>query len=160
MIAISPAGINARQSVAGFTLIELLVALTIMSMLVASISFVLIERKPTLKNQVQQVARQLRLAQQRAIRDDRPFQVEFDLAANRFWLAEETIDLPAEVEVTVRTSEDQLIDSNSVGLTFYPDASASGGRIRIEDANESFEIRITWITGKVEVEQLGRAGLI
>ncbi len=142
----------------GFTLVELLVALTIMLVLVGSISFSMVKRKPTLKDVSQQVAQQLRLAQQRALRDRRHFRVEINLATNTFELVDKTIVLPEDVAVTVRTSEDEIIDANSVGMTFFPDASSSGGVIQIETESESFEIRVAWTTGKVLILQQGGEG--
>ncbi len=148
-----PAGNSRRGLHGGFTLVELLVALTIMTVLIGSISFIVVKRKPTLKDVAQQVAQQLRLAQQRALRDKQNFRIEINLATNTFELVDKTIVLPEDVAVTVRTVEDQLIDAESVGMAFFPDASSSGGTIRIESENESFEIRIAWTTGKVYVRQ-------
>jgi general secretion pathway protein H len=98
------------------------------------------------------VVRQLRIAQQQAIRNDRPVQVEISVADNAFRLADEVIQLPVDIALTVRTAEDQLIDSGTVGMSFYPDASASGGRILLESETETFEIEIVWITGMIATQ--------
>ncbi len=144
--------VNSRPGILrGFTLVELLVALTIMMVLVGSVSFSMVKRKPTLKDVSQQVAQQLRLAQQRALHDRREFRIEINLATNTFELVDKTIVLPEDVAITVKTAEDQVIDADSVGMTFFPDASSSGGAIQIESEIESFEIRVAWTTGKVLV---------
>ncbi len=136
----------------------MLVALTIVSVLVASISFFITERRPTLKGSSVKIAQQLRLAQQRAMRNQRPFRVEVNLAENSFQLVDETLMLPEDVAVTVRTAEDELIDRETVGMTFFPDASSSGGTILLESERESFEISIFWITGKISIRQLSSDG--
>ncbi|MCP4333160.1 MAG: prepilin-type N-terminal cleavage/methylation domain-containing protein [Gammaproteobacteria bacterium] len=158
MTGISATGSNGRGTEAGFTLIEMLVALTIVSVLVASISFFITERRPTLKGSSVKIAQQLRLAQQRAMRNQRPFRVEVNLAENSFQLVDETLMLPEDVAVTVRTAEDELIDRETVGMTFFPDASSSGGTILLESERESFEISIFWITGKISIRQLSSDG--
>ncbi|MCP4430876.1 MAG: type II secretion system protein [Gammaproteobacteria bacterium] len=158
MMRISATGrINHCQS-NGFTLIELLIVLTIVSVLVSSISYVVINQQPTLKDLSSSIVYNLRMVQQRAIRNDEPYQIEVDLSNNVIHLLEETIDLPSDVTVTVKTSEDQLIDNEIAGMTFYPDASSSGGMIILETDMEMFEISVIWISGKIETSYINKNG--
>jgi len=91
----------------------------------------------------------MQLVQQRAIREDQPVQIEINFSQNSFKFIEEVITLPEDVSITVRTAENQLIEDDLVGLTFYPDFSATGGVILIESEKESYEIIINWISGKI-----------
>lgn len=138
------------SAVAGFTLIELLVVLTITSILVASISFLVPGKQQTLKQVSEEVTRNLRLVRQQAIRDDRQYQVEINLADNSILFRDSQIELSADVSVTVRTSENQLVDKETAGISFYPDASSSGGVITLENSKELYEISIIWISGKIQ----------
>ncbi len=105
-----PTGKSNLYLLKGFTLIELLVVLTIVSVLVSSISYVVLNRKDTLKTITSNIVHNLRMVQQQSIRSDQPYQVEIDLGNNRIDFFDESIELPGEVSVTVRTSEDQLIE--------------------------------------------------
>lgn len=151
MTRIFAAGNSRRLHEAGFTLVELMVSLLIVSILVASLSLLAFDREPTLQDLARGIAHQLRLAQQRALLQRQAFRVTFDLSENRFQLVDETVELPADVEVTVRTAEDQLLDDSTVAMNFYPDASATGGSILLESGEESFLIEVLWVTGKVIV---------
>jgi len=149
MTKILPTGNSRSKSSIGFSLIELLVVLTIVSVLVSSISYVVIDRRQTLKTVSQEIVQNLRRVRQQSIRDDRPYQVKIDLASNTIRFIDDKIELAADVSVTVRTAQHQLIDSDVAGMTFYPDASASGGDITLETDTEIFEISVVWISGKV-----------
>jgi type II secretion system protein H len=149
MTRILPTGISASSRSGGFSLIELLAVLTIVSLLAGSISYLFIENRETLKTQAVDVVQNLRLARQRAIRDDRPYQVQIDIGSNTIKFAGEAIELSEDVAITVRTAENQLLDHDLVGMTFYPDASSSGGVIELETESELYKISVIWISGKI-----------
>jgi len=133
----------------GFSLIELLVVLTIMSILVGSISYVMVNRQETLKVATTEIVQNMRLVQQQAIREDQPYQIEINLGNNALYFIEEVVELSEDVSITVRTAESQVIDNEVVGMTFYPDASSTGGVITLESDEEIYEISVIWISGKI-----------
>jgi len=133
----------------GFSLVELLVVLVIMAVLVGSISVVVLNQQETLQTQSRKIVQNMRLTQQRSIRDDSPYQIEIDLSTNSFQFYDEVIELPDTVSIAVRTAENQLIDDERVGMTFYPDFSSSGGVVTLESEEALFEISVTWISGKI-----------
>jgi len=144
-----PTGKSDFNSLKGFSLTELLVVLTIVSVLVASISYLTINRQETLNTVTAQIVQNMRMIQQQAIRNDQPYQIEIDLPNNSLHFADQVIELSGDVSVTVRTAENQLIDRNIAGMTFYPDASSSGGVITLETDEEIYEISVIWISGKI-----------
>ena len=144
-----PTGKSNPNSPRGFSLTELLVVLTIVSILVGSISYLTINRQETLNTVTTQIVQNLRMIQQQAIRNDQPYQIEINLANNSLHFADQVIELSGDVSVTVRTAENQLIDRNIAGMTFYPDASSSGGVITLETDEEIYEISVIWISGKI-----------
>ncbi len=153
MTRILPTGQDNTRFCSGFSLVELLVVLTIISILVSSISFVVINKQDNLNSTVTHIIQQLRLIQQQAIRDDQPYQVEINLGDNQISFVDDFVELSEEVALTVRTAENQVINDQVVGVTFYPDGSSSGGTITLESGNDLFEISIVWISGKIELQQ-------
>jgi type II secretory pathway pseudopilin PulG len=134
------------------------VVLTIVSVLVSSISYVLLRERDSLQADSASIAQNLQLLRQRAIRDDRPYRVEIDLADNSLRFVDQTIELSADVSITVKTAQQQLIDAETVGMTFYPDASSSGGLITLENDREIVEISVVWISGKIVMRQQAKTG--
>ncbi len=153
MTRILPTGQDNTRFCSGFSLVELLVVLTIISILVSSISFVVINKQDNLNSTVTHIIQQLRLIQQQAIRDDQPYQVEINLGDNQISFVDDFVELSEEVAITVRTAENQIINDQVVGVTFFPDGSSSGGTITLESGNDLFEISIVWISGKIELQQ-------
>ena len=157
MTKISPTGSNPqrlkvclfRAPEKGFSLVELLVVLTIASILVSSFSYVMLKKEDSLKAITANIVHNLRLVQQHSIRKSRQYQVEIDLGQNTVHFLNESIELPGDVSLTVKTSENQIIESDVIGMTFYPDASSSGGVITLESDKELFEISVIWISGKI-----------
>lgn len=151
-------GNNGLDLARGFSLIELLVVLTIVSVLVGSISYLVVNKQETLSTVSANIVQNLRLVRQRAIRDDRPYQVEINLGNNSLHFIDEVVELSGDVSVTVRTAENQLIENEIAGMTFYPDASSSGGVITLETDKEVFQISVIWISGKILSRHQSKSG--
>ena len=158
MVRMLPTGPSSDRLLAGFTLIEVLVVLVIMAAVVSSISYVTLNKHESLKDLTGRIVQQIRLTRQLAVRTGKAQQFAINLGDNTFDFAEDLIELPAEVSITVNTAENQLIDKETVGVTFFPDASSSGGNITLEAARQTFKIFIVWISGKVTVSSTIAAG--
>ena len=142
--------------VQGFTLVELLVVLTLMALVAGSISFVVMQKGDDLQSLSNDIVLSMRLTQLRAIREGRPYQIEIDLENNSIEFFEKIINLPDTYFLTVKTASNLVIDEQTVGMTFYPDASSTGGSILLESDTEMFEINVIWITGKINTRFSGR----
>lgn len=149
-------GNNAADLVKGFTLVELLVVLSIVSVLASSISYMLINREQSFQSVTQDIVRNLRILRQQAIQHDRPYQLQIDLGNNSLHFIDTEVVLSEDVSLTVRTAENQVIDSEIAGMTFYPDASSSGGVITLENERDIFEISVVWISGKIQLRHQPR----
>jgi Tfp pilus assembly protein FimT len=136
----------------------LLVVLTIVSVLVMSISYVMLRKPESLNSIAAGIAQNLRLVRQQAIRDDQPYQVVIDVGNNALHFFDETVELSGDISLTVKTAQNQVIDNAIVGMTFYPDASSSGGLITLENDREVVEISVIWISGKIQTRHQPRAG--
>jgi general secretion pathway protein H len=151
MTKISTTGSKRSGLVQGFSLVELLVVLTIMSVLASSITYLMLNRQETFKMVVGDIVQKMRQTRQLSIRNDRPYQIQIDLGNNVLRFNEDLIELAEDIYVTVRTAQDQVIDDDIAGMTFYPDASSSGGVITLENEQEIYEISVIWISGKIQM---------
>ncbi len=140
----------------GFTLVEVLVVITLMAIVAGSISFVALRQSDDLLSLSRDIVSSMKMTQLRAIREDRPLQIEIDLENNSIEFTEKIITLPESFFITVKTASDQLIDDQLIGMTFYPDASSSGGSILLESETELFEINVIWISGKISTKFTGK----
>lgn len=151
MTKISTTGSKRPGLVPGFSLVELLVVLTIMSVLASSITYLMLNRQETFKMVVGDIVQKMRQMRQLSIRNDRPYQIQIDLGNNVLRFNEDLIELAEDIYVTVRTAQDQVIDDDIAGMSFYPDASSSGGVITLENEQEIYEISVIWISGKIQM---------
>ena len=138
-----------RNANAGFSMIEMLVVVTLLALVAGSITFVMIKDNTTLLASGNDIAHQLRMTQLRAIRDGQTQQVEFDLSRNEINFADSVLRVPTEYSMTIKTTRDQVIDGDLVGISLHADASSSGGFILLESDLERFEINLAWISGKI-----------
>ena len=145
----------------GFTLIEVLVVLAIAAVMVASISFTVFQREPTLKDQAGELVNALRGMRSSAMLRGQPQQVVFAVDALRAELpSDKVVRLDRAEEMIVTSAEHQFIENKRIGITFYADGSSSGGTIRLRRGDQLQSIGINWISGKVSVEQTGDAELV
>jgi prepilin-type N-terminal cleavage/methylation domain-containing protein len=133
----------------GFTLVEVLVVLTIVSLVVGSITYVAFNTRQDIQSVSREIVQSIKLIQQRSIRDDKPYQIEIYISENSISFEESKVDIPKNISLTVKTAASQIIDEDVVGMTFYPDASSTGGAIVLESGDEVYEITVVWISGKI-----------
>lgn len=133
----------------GFTLVEVLVVLTIVSLVVGSITYVAFNTRQDVQSVSRQIVESIKLIQQRSIRDDRPYQIEINIAENAISFQDSQVEIPKNISLTVKTAASQVIEEDIVGMTFYPDASSTGGAIVLESGDELYEITVVWISGKI-----------
>lgn len=134
---------------AGFTLVEVLVVLTIVSLVVGSITYVAFNTRQDVQSVSREIVQSIKLIQQRSIRDDRPYQIQIDISKNSISFEDSEVEIPKSISLTVKTAASQVIDEDIVGMTFYPDASSTGGAIVLESGDEVYEITVVWISGKI-----------
>lgn len=137
------------HSCPGFTLVEVLVVLTIVALVVGSITYVVFNTGNDIQSLSREVVQSIKLTQQRSIRDDKPYQIEINLDENSIEFEDSQVVLPKSISITVKTAASQVIEASVVGMTFYPDASSTGGSITLETEKESYEIMVVWISGKI-----------
>lgn len=149
MIWISQIGLSDMYK-RGFTLVEILVVLVIVSLVVGSIGYIFVNKKDDLQSMSLEAVQSIQLVQQRAIKDDKSYQIKIDLESNEINFIDSVLKVPENFSITVKTAANQVIEDKLVGMTFYPDSSSTGGSIVFESEKEIFEILIFWISGKIK----------
>ena len=138
----------------GFTLIELLVVITILGLALALIVGHGPLRSAALegKSAVADLAGGLREARARAIAQNRPVDLAFDVAAHRWRIdGQPEKSIPPDFAITVLTVKGEVRGDRIAAIRFEPDGSSSGGRIGLADGRRKFAIDIDWLTGNVRL---------
>ena len=154
---------NGKWGPLGFTLLELLVVLALIA-LAAAISAPLAGgpgAAQVIDAAASEIASHLRATRSAAIGANTPRSVTVDVEART--LGSEggvaAIRLPRNVEMDVTLASSQAIDASRTRVTFYPDGSASGGRIVLRPASQaagmSAIIDIDWLSGRVSMRKGG-----
>jgi general secretion pathway protein H len=118
---------------AGFTLLEMLVVIAVMALILVLVTQFGPPRSHRLEAQAtaQNIANTMRMARGRAIAQGQP--VKLVLPAVPDWLS-----------VTVQ--------SPAGGISFAPDGSASGGRVRLHGDGQDLIVSADWLTGRVRID--------
>lgn len=143
------------RSNAGFTLLELMIVLGIMVLGFGAVAINMSAGNETreLKAAAQDLASGLRYTRSQAMISHSQATLNFDLSNNSYTLTGQNKihHIPSEIEVSIKTAQEDL--SNDVAkLRFFPDGSATGGRITLEKNKLSQEININWLTGHVSID--------
>jgi len=143
---------RSRRRSEGFTLIEILVVLSILGLAIALIASYgqPVSRGLSLRQAASDVTSGLREARGQAIADNRTVTVSLDLATRR-WRIDQQPDkaLPEGIRIDLLTIAGEASGGARGNILFFPDGSATGGRIAFLDANRQIQIGVDWLTGRV-----------
>lgn len=152
-----PAG-GARH--AGFTLLELLLVLAVLGLLAGLVVAYL----PTGSTRTEvvatarDVASGLRRARGAAIAGNMPVAFVLDVKNRSYRVGKAApVRLAKDIALTIDTARSEVSeagDGAAGGIRFFPDGSATGGRISLRGAGERPAVAVVtvdWITGRVDV---------
>jgi general secretion pathway protein H len=146
-------GTGARKRRArGFTLVETLIALSIIALLAAALSPLLLPSPArTLSTAAGELVVSLREARRLAQLAREPRRLIVDTAANRYGVAEaaQWRALPEGSTAEVTTAQKLVTGPDRAAIAFFPDGSSSGGRIRLGLDGHTRQIDIEWLTGRI-----------
>jgi general secretion pathway protein H len=138
----------------GFTLIEMILVLVIAGLLLAAVGPRIAAGIGGIEFHAaaREIASALRATRAKAVAERRE-------AALTVYIAEHAYDIDAgkrysiaeDIGISVYTVAEQVLDSDRGAIVFYPDGSASGGRITLEYRGQKRLIDINWLTGLVEI---------
>jgi general secretion pathway protein H len=149
-----PARHGGAAGAAGFTLLEMLVVLAIVGF---SLVLVASYRPPWSRGleidaAAAKLAAELRLVRSEAIAANRPAAFELDLAQRRYrGGSSPPRSLPAGMALELLTVAGERQSGTAGRIRFYPDGSATGGRIVLVDEARRVAVGVDWLTGRVSV---------
>lgn len=142
---------------AGFTLLEVLIALAIAA-LIAAIALPALRPSPVaeLGSSAQQVAAALRQTRLDAMDTGRSLALVVDTEA-RTLRPEHRVDarqLDGDLVLELSTAEQEMLGPYRGGIRFWPDGSATGGRVTLAKAGLTVRVDVEWLTGRVRISEL------
>ncbi|GAB6066896.1 hypothetical protein JCM13664_02140 [Methylothermus subterraneus] len=138
----------------GFTLLELIVALAIAALGFAYVApnFIKTLESVRFQSAVREVASGLRHARGIALAQGREVVFFLDVAAHTYRIdRDRPRRLPKSIELRLSTAETERIGPGVGGIRFFPDGSATGGRIVLRQFGLAKRVDVHWLTGRVSV---------
>ncbi|MEL6476092.1 MAG: GspH/FimT family protein [Pseudomonadota bacterium] len=137
---------------AGLTLLELLVVMTVLVLLATGLSGLGPAGVPSHEESVRQIMAGLTRARTQAIQRAAPVAYVIDPDRRRHGIGAAEAALPPEMRITV-TSAAEAAQDGLPSVLFFPDGSASGGRIALASGGAERDIiDIRWLTGAIRRE--------
>jgi general secretion pathway protein H len=156
MMRTSPTGIKQRRAARGFSLIEILIVLTLLVTLTAILAPIMLPSPArTLRAAASDIATTLRETRREAHANHRSQRFVFDTDEGSYGIdgRPQRRSLPDGVSAELTTAESLLSDDEGGAIAFYPDGSASGGRVRLALDDRSLQVDIEWLTGRIRVQE-------
>lgn len=140
----------------GYTLFEVLVVLAIVGLVLAAVPMLAGRRAgPEARAAAIEVASAMREARSEAIARFQPvtFQLDVEARAYRIGSSGPVRSLPAALELALYTARSELAGETAGSIRFFPDGSATGGRVTLSESGQRFVVAVDWLTGAVAVER-------
>lgn len=138
--------------VRGFTLVEMLVALSIVVVLAAALSPMLLPSSArTISATAGELVVALRETRRLAQSSRQARELVVDTAAKRYAISSigDWREFPADSTAEITTAQRLAPDEDRGAIAFFPDGSSSGGRIRLGLDGHVRQIDVEWLTGRI-----------
>lgn len=147
-----------RHRQQGFSLLELIVVMAIMAL---GFAFVAPNFAQTIdglrfKSAVREVAAGLRQVRGIALSQSREavFFMDVEKRLYRIDQQNKTHALPKSLELTLETTEAEITGPDQGNVRFFPDGSATGGRIKFKWGTRKKRVDVNWLTGRITLGEL------
>lgn len=147
-----PTQTDARRG--GFTLVELLVALSLIMLIAAALTPMLLPSPArTLQAAAGELVVTLRETRRTAQVERRRNRFVMDTEALRYGDASAARwrSLPPDSTVEITAARGLTSDDGRGGIEFFPDGSSTGGRIRLGLDGHVAQVDVAWLTGQVRL---------
>lgn len=101
------------------------------------------------------IASALRHARGQAMIRGRETEFELDLAKHTYRVTgrDKTYHLPPQIGLGLYTAEAETVDEDLGKIRFYPDGSATGGRVDLQGGGRKRAVDVSWLTGEVKIRE-------
>ena len=143
------------RRISGFTLLELVVVLALAVLLVAIVPPLLTAALPgvELKSASRRIAAGLRLAREEAIRKGHDVAFILDLEKHRYQVEGpfRSLPLPEDMDLKLIAADSEMQGEERGAIRFFPDGSATGGRIILAREGKGWQVGVQWLSGHVQL---------
>ena len=145
------------QHVRGFTLLEILLVMVLVAAITAmTVGLLGVGRSGRqLREATHTVATELRYTRSRALSTGVPQRFEMDLD-KRTWIAAGNHHgaLASSLKITFDGVRQEQTAARNAAIRFFPDGSATGGRISVRAQGVGWRVDVRWLTGEVTQTRL------
>lgn len=101
------------------------------------------------------VASALRHARGEALIRGRETEFELDVERHRYRVSgrAKSYALPEHIRLGLYTAATEIVDEGMGQIRFFPDGSATGGRVTLEGGGRKREVDVNWLTGEVRLRE-------
>jgi general secretion pathway protein H len=136
---------------------EVLVALAVIGMVLAAVPLVAGGPRPGAEARAAaiELASALRRTRSEAIAGfhSEIFYLDTERRVYRVGAAGDEKPLPENLAVSLYTARSELVGGDAGRIRFFPDGSATGGRVTLAGGGHSYVVAVDWLTGAVGMEQ-------
>jgi general secretion pathway protein H len=144
-----------------FTLVEMLVALALAALAAALVAPRINDSLALAKSRaaVRAVGDYLASARATAIlrQDDTVVTIDADKAELSSTARDDRLILPPDSRLEIVVAAVEKVDERSGGIRFFPDGTATGGKVRVMAGKATGDVEVQWLTGRVSLSFEGRA---
>lgn len=141
----------------GYTLFEILVVLAIVGIVLVAVPLMAGDPRPGAETRAAAVelASALRQTRGDAIARFRSetFVLDTERRTYRAGASGHETALAKHLSLSLYTARSELVDEKTGRIRFYPDGSATGGRVTLAGAGHEYVVAVDWLTGAVSVER-------
>lgn len=139
----------------GFTLLEMLIVLAIAGTVLATLvpSFGPAIARAQLSSATRDIASALRYCRGQAMLKGQDALFELNINKHFYQVSgrPKVYALPADIELGLYTTSSETIDEGKGRIRFFPDGSATGGRVTLIAHKQTRVIDVNWLTGEVKI---------
>lgn len=141
----------------GFTLLELLVVLAVIGLVMVAVPMMIAGGRPGPETRAAalEIASALRQTRGESIARFRPVTFLVDVDEKRYRIGANGAEkvLPEQMALALYTARSELAGDSAGGIRFFPDGSATGGRVTVTNGDHKYTVAVDWLTGVVTMEQ-------